>query len=268
MNPTVGIVMLTRNRLPLLKQALPALCRSISVPAEILVVDNGSTDETGDFLKWMKKAHQQTDTSSLKVIRHERNEGTAAYNDAFLRLSAPVLIEVDDDVIEFPFRWERKLIAALLYGERIGYVSTDVIQDEWTDGCRPAGAEFKTRIRKLPDGGSLEVGVIGGWCAATWNHLFREVGGFPFVGTTKFELEDGAFANLLYAKGWNFAIRTDVKVYHASGPKIAKAIGLWSNWYEKYDPEFHPRYAAMRNWGEKVEIGKESLPPRLQRIIA
>ncbi len=263
MEPLIGIVMLTHNRLPMLKIALPSMLRSLTLPAEVIIVDNASTDGTGEFLKRFQARYSLPNVFSLRVDRLPENIGTAAYNHAMKDLTAPVLIEVDDDVVQFPNEWDRKLVDALIHGDRIGYVSTDVVKDDWTDGNRADGITFGTTFEQLPDGGKLEIGVVGGWCAATPRTLFQALGGFPMRGAGLFELEDGAYANLLFQYGMRFAIHTDVKVYHASGPKIAKAMGLWQTWFAKYDPEVDPAYADMRLFGE-AQSGDGELPEILQ----
>ncbi|MDK9698960.1 MAG: glycosyltransferase [bacterium] len=251
--------MLTRNRLPLLRLALPAMLRTLSMPSEILIINNGSDDGTGEFLDRFPYRNRFPNIVSFRVIHHCENQGTQAYNSAMFSLSAPVLIEVDDDVIRFPDGWDRKLTDALIHGNRIGYVSTDVWQDEWTSGNRADSSSFPTQLERLSDGGTIETGIVGGWCAATPRALFHAVGGFPFRGRGEFELEDGGYANVLAQSGWRFGIRTDVKVYHACGAKLSKALGLDKGWREKYDPNTDPRYLAIRNAIDQVAL-PEQLP--------
>ncbi len=65
----VCVVLVTHNRLPLLRESLLALAKSTVAVEQILVVDNQSTDGTADSLA--------AEFSHIKVIRTDKNVGSA-----------------------------------------------------------------------------------------------------------------------------------------------------------------------------------------------
>jgi GT2 family glycosyltransferase len=65
----VCVVLVTYNRLPLLRESLTALHQSTIAPATILVVDNQSTDGTSETLA--------KEFPYVQVIRPPRNVGSA-----------------------------------------------------------------------------------------------------------------------------------------------------------------------------------------------
>lgn len=74
-SPTVTAVVVTYNRLDKLKNVLSALEDQTLPPSELVVVDNASTDGTGDFLA--SYASEQHGGMSVKVISCAENLGGA-----------------------------------------------------------------------------------------------------------------------------------------------------------------------------------------------
>lgn len=68
MDPKVGVVILTYNRLDLLKTTICKVLAQTLEPDEVLVVNNGSTDGTGEYLNTRK---------DLSVIHVDENSGPA-----------------------------------------------------------------------------------------------------------------------------------------------------------------------------------------------
>ncbi len=88
--PDLSVVVITWNQLNLLKKCISALNKcTFSSSLEIIVVDNGSTDGTTDFLE---------STGKLVKIRNNRNMGVAvARNQGFRASSGRYVLHLDDD---------------------------------------------------------------------------------------------------------------------------------------------------------------------------
>ncbi|MCJ7527450.1 MAG: glycosyltransferase family 2 protein [Methyloceanibacter sp.] len=107
---TASIVVLTHNRLQALDVCLSTLEQRTTVPAEFWIVDNGSTDGTGDYLdEWC--ARVKAGGGRAETIRLETNEGVCARNVALRRATGDFVLQVDDDVIVGP-GWDRALLSA------------------------------------------------------------------------------------------------------------------------------------------------------------
>jgi glycosyltransferase involved in cell wall biosynthesis len=90
---TYSVVIATKDRAALLDEALASLRRQEGAPPlELVVVDNGSTDET----KAVAEKH-----GALYVYVAEPNRG-AARNAGIARASGDVIVFVDDDVVTPP----------------------------------------------------------------------------------------------------------------------------------------------------------------------
>lgn len=94
MNPKVSIIIPTYNRARLLRDALESVRQQSSLPTEVIVVDDGSTDDTRNVLS----------ESDIKVnYIFQKNSGPAtARNAGILAARGNVLAFLDDDDILLP----------------------------------------------------------------------------------------------------------------------------------------------------------------------
>ena len=93
--PSISIVMLCHDQLPFTQAALGSIERFTGYPRlELILVDNGSGDETRQFLKGWAEVHP-----GAHVVRLERNLGFAMGNNAGIRRAkGDYVILVNNDV--------------------------------------------------------------------------------------------------------------------------------------------------------------------------
>jgi GT2 family glycosyltransferase len=107
--PRVAVVILNWNGRDFLSQFLPSVTATTYVNVEIIVADNGSTDDSLAFLR--------TGFPSLRVIALERNFGFAGgYNRALRQVKADYFVLLNSDVEVTP-GWLEPMVT-LLEGER------------------------------------------------------------------------------------------------------------------------------------------------------
>lgn len=124
----VNCVIVTFNRLELLKECLAAV-EGQSRPADrIIIVDNCSTDGTENFLRPL------TDNPQYLILRTDHNMGGAGGFSKGLKESiidgADFTWMMDDDTIPMPNALEALLQTALA-ADNVGFVCSHVV---WTDG--------------------------------------------------------------------------------------------------------------------------------------
>lgn len=95
----IDVVMCTRNRLAMLRDGLPILLGIVAETpdAALLVVDNGSTDGTVEFLAETADRH-----SAMRVLTELRTGAYHARCRAIAASRADIIVFVDDDVIPAP----------------------------------------------------------------------------------------------------------------------------------------------------------------------
>jgi GT2 family glycosyltransferase len=91
LNPSVAIVILNYNGQKYLEQFLPSVLATTYPNIEIVVADNGSTDDSLIFLK--------NEYPSVTVLSNSTNEGFAGgYNWALKRVEAQYYVLLNSDV--------------------------------------------------------------------------------------------------------------------------------------------------------------------------
>lgn len=120
-------IVVTYNRLSLLKEALAAIKAQTYPIRQILVIDNHSTDGTDKYLRSMKGDAQ------IRAVRMKSNTGGAGGFAEGIRLAAQERPDwiwmMDDDTIPTPDALERLMPATA--SDKVGFVCSKVV---WTDG--------------------------------------------------------------------------------------------------------------------------------------
>ena len=101
-HPRVSVLILTWNGLDLLRQCLPSVAASSYPNLEVVVVDNGSTDGSTE---WVRERFPE-----VRVIRHAENLSFCrGYNRAIPEATGDYLVLLNNDV-EVPPGWLEPLV--------------------------------------------------------------------------------------------------------------------------------------------------------------
>lgn len=214
----IAVVVLTHNRRRLLEQCTAnVLARTSELTREIVVWDNGSTDGTADFLASVADRR-------LRVIRHESNIGPSAYDLAIARTTSPYVVELDDDVIDAPNRWDETLLDAFRrLPPGYGLLAADLVDNPHDVTARIMyGPNARLYHTITVAGIELKVGgPIGGGCAITSRATYERAGGFGRNRRFAYWSSDTSYMRKLDALGLRAAYLPAVKVLHAGGEYYA-----------------------------------------------
>lgn len=130
-NVKVGIVVVTYNRLPLLKEVISALRVQTYTQFQIIVVNNGSTDDTASWL---------SDQKDVYTITQENLGGAGGFFTGMKYVAEHDFTHcwiMDDDVICEPNALE-ELVKAYLVKDGLGFVCSKVVGIEGNPMNTPA----------------------------------------------------------------------------------------------------------------------------------
>lgn len=145
--PTATIVILTYNRRDPLLACLAKIEATTTTPAEIIVIDNGSTDGTVAAL-WPR-----SEAGAVTVLALPANQGVCARNHALRIARGEFIFQVDDDVIVGP-GWDRSLLSAFsnpqvgatgqegFFVNWAGLMSGPYVAPNFLDDQRPQPGDF------------------------------------------------------------------------------------------------------------------------------
>ncbi len=109
--PTLSVLMPVYNERATVRRIVEQV-RSIEIPKEIIIVDDGSTDGTTDVLREIEKAHPDV---TLVVCEKNRGKG-AAVREAIRRAAGEICIIQDADLEYDPTDYAH-LLEPIQYGE-------------------------------------------------------------------------------------------------------------------------------------------------------
>lgn len=227
---SIAVVVLTHNRVHLLRRCVEnVLDRTSTATREIVIWDNGSSDDTGAYLDTLED-------SRLTVVHNEANIGQNGYAKAFALTSSDYLVELDDDVVSAPWKWDRALLDAYRRLPTIGFLAADLEDDPFD-----VASHYRHRIRPHlytqteVNGVRLLEGPAGGACAMTSRALYQQAGGFRQHRKLVFWQEEPAYIADLGRLGFGSAVLAELKVRHTGG-----------EYYGASSPEKRAFWAAHR----------------------
>ncbi len=172
-HPLAAVVIPTNNRVELL-QATVASARAQSLPCEVIVVDDASTDGTGEWLR-------AVDGPRFRHIRLAENEERGSARNAGLALvTSPAVLFLDDDDLLRADALSALYRALLRAPGAVGAIGARVNFDEF-------GHRRRESHPRVPVACGLQEELLAGWIS-TWTAVpgqclfrtdaLREVGGW------------------------------------------------------------------------------------------
>jgi glycosyltransferase involved in cell wall biosynthesis len=168
-SPDCTVVIPTRDRWPLLSDALASALAQQDLAVEVIVVDDGSSDETAAELS-------RRGDRRLRSVRHERSRGVAEARNAGIALARGEWVAfLDDDDLWAPTKLKAQLETASRAGAVLAYGAAVVVDGEHRVLQVKPAPPPATLARDL-----LVRNVIPGGCSnvVVKTEVARAVGGF------------------------------------------------------------------------------------------
>lgn len=232
----ISVIVATRDRASLLKSTLEALCAQISpgCPVEILVVDNGSIDETREVVQ----AAARESSIPVMPLTESRPGKSHALNTAVAHARGDLLVFTDDDVLPSP-NWLAAYTQA--FNETGADYAAGRILPLWEAAPPRWLTPAQHGVLAVSDGGPQRLMLEGahddvmpiGANMAVRRHVLNRVGGWnPTLGKLKDTLrtgEDHEFALKMAAAGFAGVYEPEACVLHRV-PAERLRLGYFFRW--------------------------------------
>ncbi len=119
-NPIVSVIIPTYNRAHLIGRAIQSVLNQTYQDLEVIVVDDGSTDNTEEIVKNFSDFR-------IRYLRHEENRGAAAARNTGIKAARGKYIAFQDSDDEWlPEKLEKQMKVFVNAPEKVGIVYTDM----------------------------------------------------------------------------------------------------------------------------------------------
>jgi GT2 family glycosyltransferase len=217
---TVSIVIPVHNRWDLTEACLRSIAAHTTVDHEIIIVDNGSTDETAAALRSL----------DVTVVQNRTNRGFPAAVNQGIQASSGEFVCVLNNDTEVTEGWIEGLQRALavpgtgMVGPRSNRIAGLQRIPDGPAAADPAVHEWAARWVEGRDGRTWEISRLIGFCLLLRRDVLEEIGGFD-EGFGIGNYEDDELGDRLRASGRTLRVADDVVVVH-HGSATFTALGL------------------------------------------
>jgi GT2 family glycosyltransferase len=165
-----SVVMLVYNRLEYVRKTLASFFATVDYPRyELIVVDNGSTDGSADYLR-----HLAAEGLITKLILRGRNHGTSAGFNCGFAYAAPdtdFFVKLDSDIQILSRGWLWEMVRLFERHPRLGALSLDQV-NHLVLRSLPAETLGGVKLK------SWSHWAVGGACMTIPREVFEEIGYF------------------------------------------------------------------------------------------
>lgn len=230
MSHRIAVVILNWNTRNFLEKFLPDVIKFSGDSAQVFVVDNGSTDDSVNFV--------ETHFHTVSVIRNEKNEGfTGGYNSSLFKIDAEYFLILNSDV-QVTENYLEPLIRLMDSNPKIGACQPKILSFHEPEQFEYAGAaggfidkygypfcrgRIFNSIEKDENqyNNSIPIFWASGACMFVRSKLFNELGGFD----DKFfaHMEEIDLCWRMKHAGYSIYFVPTAKVFHVGGGTLAKS---------------------------------------------
>jgi GT2 family glycosyltransferase len=235
--PRVSVVIVNFNGLRWLRLFMPVLMRSNYPDFEVIIVDNGSTDQSVKYLK-------NAGLGSVTIIELQENEGFAeGTNIGANRATGEILFLLNND-IEICDDSLSEAVIKLLSNRNAAAVQSKIMQykNRHKIDCIGLSVDKYGIPRAIgtgeDDNGQYdhldEIGAASGGALFVWKYIFMQVGGFDSIFFAYYEDIDLSWR--LRSAGYNILCAKSSIVYHVGSAtsEVAPSSFVPFHWTRNY----------------------------------
>ncbi len=212
--PAISVIVPTYNRVEALQRCLSSLTAQTQPNYEIIVVDDGSTDDSAGYVRQAAANW----TGSLRLICQPNSGPASARNRGWRDSQAEIIAFIDADCAASSERWLAELVGALNRSGAAGIGGPIVDPDPRSRVAlyvETAGF-FRQRVRHG------QVDYLLGSNVAYRREALAAVGGFR--ESRKVGAEDADLSFRLLRAGYRLAVTDQATVWHYGAPTTLKAL--------------------------------------------
>jgi GT2 family glycosyltransferase len=214
----ISIAVVTHNRLELLRRCVEnVLARTSELTRQIIIWDNSSSDGTREYL-------DQLDDPRIEVVHHHENIAMNARRRALALATEDYLIEMDDDIVDAPPKWDETLLNGYLHLGDFARLAPFLEYDP-SDTASRFLRYLREEVGALPLKQVKGICIIeanpGGGCTMISRELYERLGGYREHRRYPYWRPERPLGRKIKKLGLRSGFLADLEVRHAGGQSDA-----------------------------------------------
>lgn len=233
------LILVTWNKVEYTKPCIESILRCTAGPYRLIIVDNGSTDDTLSLLEAVRREHPDT----VEIVKHRENLGwVRGVNAGLKRARAPFVCVLNNDLLVTP-GWLDRMLAVAHARPEIGLVNP-------TYNARgEAFEELAGRAGAVTAGESsyIEVNECNGACLLIKREALEQLGGLDEVYGSG-GMDDADYSRRAELAGFRCTRALQAYVYHWENVSCNSVPGYWTSVRQRSEAIF------LERWGERAQV--------------
>lgn len=244
---TIGCVIVTYNKLVLLKECLEGIINQTHKVNEIFIIDNCSNDGTGEYINLLQK-----DVDNINYIKLENNIGGAGGFSYGIKKAYAAGMEyiwiMDDDTIPQPLTLRNLIVTANDKTLNWGFLSSNV---RWIDNsaCVMNVPKVSKDWNEKSDRGIIKI-ESASFVSLLINRKMLDEVGYPIKEYFIWG-DDVEFTRRISQSSPGYFVPNSIVLHKMKNNKGINIISEDSNRLERYFYEYRNRVYTAREFGNK-----------------
>ena len=243
MKPVCDVIVLTWNQLDTIKKFVDSFLANTFLPSRLIIIDNGSNDNTPDYLKSL----ESTETIEIEVILNKDNKGfVGGMNQGICVSDAPYVCLANNDLIFTP-GWLKEIKSVFDKYEKVGVLNPN----SNSLGCFPAQGvsleELAESLREKHKAEFIEMPFCIGFCMVIKREVILKAGALSTEFYPMF-FEDTDYSMKARSAGFFIGMAKSSYVWHDEHKSFKQ-------WPKKKEMTFvKSRSIFEKKWGRILRI--------------
>ena len=259
------LILLCWNELAHTRRCVESLLQHTDVPSRLLIVDNGSDQETADFLQRLRLADAAPLTppgarirpaggiQEIRLLRNERNEGYARGMNRGLRESSARWVCLLNNDIVVTAGWLREMISVMENEPRLGILNPasnnfGMAAPEKGAARRSGAARQQGLVVRRPPAAAarrwIETNGCSGFCFLIRRSVLDQVGLFDEQFKRGY-FEDADYSMRVRAAGYDCGIALGCYVSHVGGASFQR-VSNRNEVFHQNEQRFYQKWPKPR----------------------